>query len=109
MLHGMKGKKRVEEQKRWTKLKNGFGWRTTRKVKYTCTFTELKPDSSYQTDRVGPEVSQPISILTSQNISNISNISNDGGESGGARIESESYQQEKVIISTGISREMGSQ
>ena len=88
MLHGMKGKKRVEEQKRWTKLKNGFGWRTTRKVKYTCTFTELKPDSSYQTNSVGPEVSIPTS--TSRNISNISNILMDERGSGGARIESES-------------------
>ena len=93
-MHGVKGVKRVEEQKRWTKLKNGFGWRTTRKVKYTCTFTDKKPVSSNQTDDIGPSTSlsgeRKSNISNFSNFPNFSNISSNLEDSGGARIESES-------------------
>ena len=90
-MHGVKGVKRVEEQKRWTKLKNGFGWRTTRKVKYTCTFTDNKPVSRNQTDDIGPSTSLSGGRkLNISNFSNYSNISSNLEDGRSARIESES-------------------
>ena len=36
----MKGRKEIIKSQTWTKLKFGYGWRTNKKVRYSCTFME---------------------------------------------------------------------
>ena len=87
-LHKVKGRKYTIDEKKWTKLKHGYGWRTNRKVRYSCTFVDSHQFSSNQPSDIGSCTS--LSGRGKMGVASISHNLNTLSDRDSARNESES-------------------